>query len=81
MCRERSAKPRRISKGLCATGRPICQVSSVPISPARSTIHSVIRRQISPRSASGTRFHAACAATARSSDFSIAASGASANSV
>ena len=67
----RSWKPRRISFGVWAIGRPICQLSSSPSSSARATHHAAIRRQMAARSATGTRRQARCAATALLRDFSI----------
>ena len=49
----RSANPRLISNGACATGRPICQVSSAPMASARSTIHGTRRSTTAIRSSSG----------------------------
>jgi hypothetical protein len=59
---------------VCAIGRPICQVSSIAISPARATIQSTMRPQISIRRSSGVCRHSCCARTALSSVASISAS-------
>ena len=68
----RSGKPRRISNGLCAIGRPICQVSSSPSSSARSTHHAAMRRQIAPPARRrGTAPPRSCAVAARASAASI----------
>ncbi len=64
MNKARSWKPRLSSPGVCDTGRPICQESSVASSSARATHHSAMRRQIAARSATGTCFQAFCALTA-----------------
>ena len=48
-------------------GRPIWRVISAPISSARSSIQSTMRRQIAIRWSSGTRFHRSNARTPVSS--------------
>ena len=66
MWRARSSKP-RTSPGDWPIGRPICQEISSAICCLRATNASTKRVTIAARSASGTCFHFACAARARSS--------------